>query len=242
MTTMPACVTGVDRARGRWVAATVRVDVGSRARVLQWHVVDRFAELADRTSGTIAIDIPIGLSEAGDRRPDHLARAVLPGWARSRVFVTPPRPVVLAAATLDNEEIQLLCRRLTDRGVSRQALALSAAILDVETGLLARTDLKRRTIEVHPELSFAAMSGTPALAAKKTAVGVAQRFAALTGAWQLDAVAGIESAPEGVPIDDCLDALAAAWSAWRHTISRAHTLPPPPHPVDLHGLRMAITV
>jgi predicted RNase H-like nuclease len=63
-------------------------------------------------------------------------------------------------------------------------------------------------VEVHPELSFAALAGE-VLASKKTPAGRAARLAALA-AWTADAGS---SAPDG---DDGLDALAAAWSVWRH--------------------------
>ncbi len=131
---------------------------------------------------------------------------------------------------------------MTGSGVSRQALSLRDAIFDVEEALVADVELRQRTWEVHPELSFAQLSGQPALAAKKSAVGVAQRIGTLSSEWIPNLLTFLERAPAGVPVDDCLDALAAAWSAFRQTTGMAQTWPAAPHPVDGRGLRMAITV
>ena len=150
--------------------------------------------------------------------------------------------MLAAASSLDNAAIQALSRRLTGSGVSRQALALRDAIFDVEETLVGDIELRQRTYEVHPELSFAQLSGLPALAAKKSAVGVAQRISTLSSNWVPNLVTFLERAPAGAPVDDCLDALAAAWSAFRQTTGMAHTWPAAPHPVDERGLHMAITV
>jgi predicted RNase H-like nuclease len=78
-------------------------------------------------------------------------------------------------------------------------------------------------IEVHPELSFAALAGR-VLDRKKSAAGVGQRMAALQG-WRPDIAAALAAAPSDVPIDDALDALAALWSAARWRDGLAQTLP-----------------
>ena len=81
----------------------------------------------------------------------------------------------------------------------------------------------RHIREVHPELAFMAMSGRP-LDSKKTAVGVAQRLRALE-TWRTNIVEEIERAPHGVPMDDCLDALACLWSATRIAAGTAQVMP-----------------
>jgi predicted RNase H-like nuclease len=74
-----------------------------------------------------------------------------------------------------------------------------------------------RLVEVHPELSLAALGGSGPLPSKKTAAGRAARVALLTG-W----LGELGDLPAG---DDGLDALAVAWSAHRWLAGRARTLP-----------------
>ena len=120
-----------------------------------------------------------------------------------------------------NADAQRLSRELSAQGVSRQALALGPRILALEA--LTRLHPDRVVIEVHPELSFAALAGR-VLDPKKRAAGVGQRMAALQ-AWLPDVAQIVGRAPTDVPIDDALDALAALWSATRWRDGTARTLP-----------------
>ena len=206
---------GIDGCRGGWVAVRL---VGSG---LTWTTapVDRI-DLLVGPDAVAGIDIPIGLAEHGLRDCDSLARAALPG-AASRVFTTPPRAVIELGPAAPNSEVQEVSRRLSGRGVSRQALHLAPRILAVDA-LLARSP-GLAVVEVHPELSFAALAGR-VLSRKKGDAGVAERIGALRG-W-LPGVDGVVAArPRGVPIDDALDALAALWSAVRWRDGLARTLP-----------------
>lgn len=90
-------------------------------------------------------------------------------------------------------------------------------------------------VEVHPELSFMAMSGRPPgepLPAKRTPAGRQARIAALA-AWTGD----LDLDPPGG--DDHLDALATAWTAWRWACGTAEVLG---GERDEHGLPMRILV
>lgn len=236
-------VVGVDGYRDGWVAAHVGPDGAVR-----WSVapVGGFADLvapsaAGPSRGPVAIgvDIPVGAPDSGWRACDLEAKEAL-GRAASRVFLTPPRPVLALGPTADNARAQALSRRLTGQGVSRQALALADRIRDVDAALRAHPVLARVLVEVHPELSFAAMTGGPPLPSKRTAVGVAQRLDALAP-W-VDAIAALRRCPDRVPVDDALDALAAAWSAARWGAGTARTLPGGPVPRDGTGLPMRIVV
>lgn len=209
-------VAGIDGYPGGWVAACLSHDQ------ITWAT----APVADvarlLTPGTVVgVDMPIGLVGDGLRECDALARAHLPG-AASRVFTTPPRPVLALGLDVSNAEVQELSQRLTGQGVSRQALGLASRILALDAALAADPSL--RVVEVHPELSFAALAGR-VLARKKSAAGVGQRIAALS-AWCADVAPALGSAPPDVPIDDALDALAALWSAVRWRDGTARTLPP----------------
>jgi predicted RNase H-like nuclease len=87
-----------------------------------------------------------------------------------------------------------------------------------------------RLVEVHPELSFAALAGR-VLPSKRTPAGRADRLAVLRG-W----LPGLADVPPG---HDGLDALAAAWSARRWHLGMARTLPADP-PLDARGRPMRI--
>jgi predicted RNase H-like nuclease len=111
-------------------------------------------------------------------------------------------------------------------GISKQAYSLGPRILHVTR--LAQSDA--RVFEVHPEVSFRAMNGGKPLRYRKKAFGgVLERLEVLQRH-------GIELADLGesasAPIDDVLDAAAAAWSAQRIATNAACTLPDPPEVVD----------
>jgi predicted RNase H-like nuclease len=215
-------VLGVDACRAGWVGITLS---GGRADAFfaPW-----IRELADRAGAdgpmlVIAIDIPIGLADAGRRAADVLARKELKGRWPS-LFITPVRAAVEAAgyqaAAAEN-------RRLAGEGFSRQAFALRAKILDVDQWLQAGSPAPARVVEAHPELSFAAMAGAPLRSRKTTWAGAVQRRALLAQAGiVLDG--GLGLAGEQAGVDDVLDAAAAAWTARRVSQGSARCLPSPP--------------
>jgi predicted RNase H-like nuclease len=196
-------VLGVDGCRGGWVGALVE------GRRVSWH---RFATIAEALAvpvPAIGVDMPIGLPATGRRSCDLEAKALL-GRAHPRVFLAPPRGV-LAAATY--EEAGRLHRELTGGlGLSVQTWHLVPKIREVDA-----VAGDPRLVEVHPELSLAALGGAGPLPSKKTAAGRAARVSVLTG-WLGD----LGDLPAG---DDGLDALAVAWSAHRWLAGRARSLP-----------------
>ena len=214
---------GVDGCKGAWVAAVVA------AGEITWRH-GRFADLLDGDLEVVAVDMAIGLAEHGRRGADVSAKAAM-GAAAARVFALPARagfePEVDSQA-----QANILLRSLGEPGVSAQAWALRAAVAEV-----AAHAWDPRLIEVHPELSFKAMTGH-VLESKKTARGVAQRLRALAG-W-IDALGAMDRAPHRVPVDDCLDALAAAWSAQRVAAGTAAAYPPADAGLDRSGRAMVI--
>lgn len=199
-------VAGVDGTKGGWVAIVLE-----GGRLVADHVLRPveapFEELGD--ADVVAIDVPIGF---GPREADAAARRFLAG-AASTVFTTPPREIL---------ELPFG----PGLGVSAQAHALGRRILHVTA--LARSD--PRVHEVHPEVSFRAMNdGRPLRRRKKSAGGALERLELLRRH-------GIELerlGPSGaVPLDDVLDAAAAAWSGQRIATGTARPLPDPPQLVD----------
>jgi predicted RNase H-like nuclease len=204
-------IAGVDGTKGGWVAVVLDGDelVGDHLLPIEC----TFAELGEVE--IVAIDIPIGY---GPREADRAARAYLHGSA-STVFTTPAREV-------------LEQRFGPGLGTSAQAHALGPRIAHVTE--LARSD--RRLREVHPEVSFRAMNGGRRLRyRKKSAGGALERIALLRSQ---GIRLGELSATGSAPLDDVLDAAAAAWSAHRIASGLAQSLPSPPERVD--GLDVAI--
>ncbi len=113
-------------------------------------------------------------------------------------------------------------------GVSAQAHALGPRVLHVTA--LAQTN--PRLYEVHPEVSFRATNdGRPLRYRKKTAGGALERIKLLAAhGIHLDQFAELSI----VPLDDVLDAAAAAWTAHRIATATAHSLPDPPQIIDGH--------
>jgi predicted RNase H-like nuclease len=199
-------VAGVDGTKGGWVAIVLE-DGRFTGDYLLRPVETAFDELSG--AEIIAIDIPIGF---GPREADRAARSFLTGSA-GVVFPTPPRDVLEAPFG-------------PGLGFPKQAHALGPRILHVTD--IARRDTRFR--EVHPEVSFRAMNGGRPLGhRKKSAAGALRRLELLRAVGiELTALRDAGSAP----LDDVLDAAAAAWSAQRILTGAAKSLPDPPEEID----------
>lgn len=226
-------VLGVDACHGGWVGVLLTPD--SRPTALTSRSIAALVELARASAavGVVGIDIPIGLPDRGSRAADALVRAALPGKASS-VFSTPTRSAYVAAGF---EEARAHNVAATDgTSLSAQAWGLRTKVLEVDRWLRTRPAVE--VIEVHPELSFARIAGTPILARKKDADGVQARREALERV-------GLVPPPwfrgSGFGEDDLLDACAVAWTALRHARGAAESLPEVPE-VFSDGLAAAIWV
>ncbi|MDQ3984876.1 MAG: DUF429 domain-containing protein [Actinomycetota bacterium] len=209
-------VVGVDAYRGGWVAV-VLLDGLVRA----CEVYPRISELVavHSEAQVIAVDIPIGLSQNGSRKADVEARRFV-GPRAASVFPAPPRSILEAASYQD----ALARARSGGRGISAQSFALVSKIREVAP--VAATD--RRIFEVHPEVSFRAMAGSPIHSTKKSWNGswLRRRLLHSKGIILKDELGNGGLAP----VDDVLDAAAAGWSAQRVAEGVAQSLPDPPEP------------
>lgn len=240
MTRDPApLVLGVDGAKGGWVGALLPVTGRGAVRwvdardigTLVGRATDAAAAGGTGGVGVVAVDIPIGLPDTGRRRADGLARARL-GARRSSVFPTPVRDAVLAPTYADARRVSV--ERTGGVSLSAQAYGLRRAILDVDA--YARSGPSVRVVEVHPEMSFAAMRGAPMGSSKRTAAGRCERVEALR-----DQGITVADLVEARGADDLLDAAAAAWSGARVARGEAESLPDPPERFG-DGLEAAIHV
>ena len=197
-------VLGIDGCPGGWVGALVA------GRTLTWYA-GTLAELLALPAEVVAIDIPLGLPSGAARRPCDLAAAARLGAQRSSVFPAPPR-VVLDAG--DHAEASALSRAAGSVGVSLQTWNIVPKI--------GEADRLRdpRLLEVHPELSFRALTGR-VLPRKKLPAGRAERLAALRGWLPVDLPS---PRPGRAAPDDCLDALVCAWTAGRWLRGEAEVL------------------
>jgi predicted RNase H-like nuclease len=189
-------VLGVDGCPGGWVGALVR---GSETT---WYV-GQLASLLTLPAAVVAIDIPLALPVDGRRRACEVAARARLGNQRSSVFFAPPVGVLAARSHAEASERS---RAAGSVGVSIQTWNIVAKIAEA-----LRSD-DPRLLEVHPELSFRAMGLVTAT--KKTAAGQAERRALL----------GNPVVARLAPVDDCLDALACAWTARRWLAGSAEVL------------------
>jgi predicted RNase H-like nuclease len=203
-------VLGVDGCRGGWLAA--RLSGGD----VTWTWTDGIAGLLELGLPT-AVDIPIGLPDAGPRACDVAARAML-GRRGVSVFPAPVRAVLGCASYAEAREV------LAGRGgpsMSAQAFGLVRAVRQVDDALAAGADA--RVVEAHPEVAFCRMGGGPGLASKKSTAGVAARLRLLLG-WLPTALDALAEVPPRAALDDALDALACAWVARRWAAGVAQVL------------------
>ena len=230
-----AIVTGADWGRGVYVVARVDLD----RMDVEMSTVPSAEELIRFPCDLLAVDMPIGLSETGPRPCDAAARTRIPG-RKSSVFNVPVRGVLNAASYA---EASARSRELTGQGLSPQSHGFMRHIREMDAALRAADAATRERVwEIHPEVSFAELSGGATLvAAKKTDEGAKLRIEAL-GNWLWPA--RIEAALSALPTklaarDDILDALAAAWTATRLLRDEGRTVTEG-IPRDATGLRMTI--
>ncbi len=227
---------GVDGCRKGWF----RVCRDSDSQEIRFDVLETAEELVSTLPCPIvvAIDMPIGLPEAGARECDVAARQLL-GPRRSSVFRAPIRPSLTATSRLEADSIT---RSVEGKGVSAQAWGIYGKVKSVDCALANDAKLRSAFCEVHPEVSFLAWNDRQPMAfSKKKREGRRER-AVLAEAWLGE---GILARARGGELrkhladDDILDAIAALWTAHRIASGAAETLPESP-PRDRAGLPMRI--
>jgi predicted RNase H-like nuclease len=218
---------GLDGFKGGWVA--VLLDGTKQAVSFHPNVGDALSASFDRA----AIDIPIGLTEDGERACDLLAREKLRPHA-ARVFTGARRWLWQEFDDPDKANREAL--RRGQKRVSRQLWHLGPKIMEVDA--FRRAHRSRDVCEVHPELVFLRLNGGTPLPPKKSQEGDFRRRELLEQAgfrevdrWLSDGRIGT-----GAKRDDVLDACAAAIAA-REPAGR---LPGGEPPFDRHGLPMQI--
>lgn len=220
---------GVDGCRDRWLGFAWSDD-GSYG----WHMLANAAEVCAFPAAAVAVDIPIGLPTGAARRAADVAARTSLGRQRSSVFFAPPRAVLGA---VDQPDATRLSRAAGSTGVSIQLFHVLAKVAEVDEALRSDADAAARVVEAHPEVSFRRLARTDELPSKRTAAGRDARLHALR-TW-LPALELPARLPGRARVDDCLDALACAWTARRWARGEADVLG---DEVDGLGLPMRIVV
>ena len=212
-------VLGVDACKSGWIG--IALTGGTTAAYAATHIDELVAAAhADGLMQVVAIDMPIGLPDAGYRRADQLARSkVGPQW-RS-VFMTSGPRCAGSPGPRERDRSQAGGDR---RRVSAQAFALRHKLLEVDAWV---RHTGARVVEVHPEVSFATLAGHPLPESKRTCAGAIHRRRLLT---QAGIVLDDDLGPAGsaAAADDVLDAAVAAWTARRVARTEAQPMPNPP--------------
>ena len=105
------------------------------------------AYVASRNPDVLGVDTPIGLPPLGEKRQADIEAKALLGTRASTVFYAPSREVLAQPTYKEARAVE---------PVSAQSYALRPRILEAE--VLAQ-QFGGRVIEVHPEVSFWALSG-----------------------------------------------------------------------------------
>lgn len=227
-------VLGVDGCKAGWVgialtgAGTGTTVTGYLAATIG-ALVD--AARADGPLAVVAIDIPIGLPDHGQRAADLQARRFV-GRLHSSVFMAPVR------AALDQPSHALasaINRQHTGLGLSIQAYGIVPKLREVDAWL---PTAGVRVVEVHPEVSFATVAGAPLTVRKSTWAGARERERLLAGEGVV-VPADLGPAGQRAAVDDVLDAAVAAWTARRVHRGIALTIPENPQQFT-DGLTCAI--
>ncbi|MHC2333367.1 DUF429 domain-containing protein [Bradyrhizobium sp. USDA 4454] len=220
-------VLGLDGFSKGWVAVTIDGD----QRRISFHsaIADALSCRFDRAG----IDIPIGMTDDGERGCDRLARERLRPHA-SRVFSGARR--WLWQEFRDPDKANEEARRRGQTRVSRQLWHLGNKIMEVDAFVRANTTRDIR--EVHPELVFLRLNGGTPLPRKKSEEGDALRRRLLkrAGFREIDRWLAETRIGTGAKRDDILDACAAAFAAREPCGGVPEGAPP----LDAHGLPMLI--
>jgi predicted RNase H-like nuclease len=165
-------IAGIDGCRAGWLCV-----------FQQPRAAEVFAEIADVFAAApelqvLAIDVPIGLTEAGARECDRAARRRLGPGRASSVFPAPIRPALHATTYLAACDAAF---RAHGKKLSKQSWAIYPKIREVDDFLRRRPELRDRVHEVHPEVTFAEWNGSAIVESKKRRAGFALRHELVTG-------------------------------------------------------------
>ena len=230
-------IAGVDGCPAGWICLTRDQPTGR----LDAAVYPNAATLIARRPQpeVLAIDIPIGSPDAGERSCDTEARRLLGRPRGSSVFPAPIRQAI------DAGTYEAACQITTQadgRGVSKQTWAIIPKIRQIDQLLNVDPVARDRFHEVHPEICFWAWNERCAMAHnKRSCEGRTERRALIDAHFGPLAACQVRQQfrTRDVADDDIHDAFAALWTAERIIAGQAVVIPEVPA-VDSAGRRMGM--
>jgi predicted RNase H-like nuclease len=217
---------GLDGYRKGWVA----VRVHGETRELCFY--SGVAELLATKFDVVAIDMPIGLPERGERACDLAARTMLKPHS-SRVFTGARRGLWDFPS---HAEANRALRARGEKAISIQLWHIGAKICELDAAMTPRRQAKVR--EAHPELVFLRLNCGKPLPSKHTEDGIRLRTKLLRAHGFREIDRWLAGDRQGARPDDILDACALAWAAREFDSSRV--LPHGHAEKDARGLKMQI--
>ena len=165
--------TGIDGCPLGWLAVT---ECHGR---LSWSLDTTIEGIVEQLpdSGSIFIDIPIGLSSEGSRDCDIAARTLLAPARCSSIFPAPLRQLLRCN---EYQQANAVSRSLHGKGLSIQSWNIVPKIRAVDRYLQQQPATQRRLREAHPEVAFQGIAGRALSWSKKDPRGLAERLALLT--------------------------------------------------------------
>lgn len=195
------------------------------------------AHLLERFSAThcIAIDIPIGLPDAGSRTCDVQVRKLIRPRGSS-VFPAPVRGILRVRSFAEANQKS---REISGKGFTKQAFAILPKLAEVDAALRGDPALRDIVFEVHPEFCFRVWGDAPMLHPKRSDEGARDRAALIESVWPgaIERCARDLAKVGGWRDDDLIDAFAALWTAQRIVQGTAIQVPEAPER-DSAGLPM----
>ena len=228
-------VGGADGCPGGWILVVRDASGGIGSRVCA-----NAAELVGAADALVAlaVDIPIGILDAGARVCDVPARAAL-GPRRNSVYPAPVRAAIDAADYRDASDRSFAAH---GKRLSKQAFNIIPKIREMDLALRGDANVAARVHEVHPELSFMLLNdGVPMPFGKKSAEGRRDRQRSIAREFP-NAFADVRArhARAEAKDDDILDAFAALWIADRIARGLALHFPEGESARDASGLPMVM--
>ena len=166
--------------------------------------------LSDYPNSVVVIDMPIELNKKNYLREcDVLAKRYLGKSFQSSIFIPPLKRVLECT---DYQEANMLSKKITGKGLSKQSWNLKSKISEVQ-GI---SKLSNKIYEGHPECTFKMLKDETLKAKKKSVVGIFERLGILkkAGLDPLSITLHLERTAT-IKIDDVLDSMVLFITASR---------------------------
>ena len=199
---------GIDGTSSGWIAS-----IGSsRDKCVSFITITENLNklLSDYPNSVVVIDMPIELNKKNYLREcDVLAKRYLGKSFQSSIFIPPLKRVLECT---DYKEANMLSKKITGKGLSKQSWNLKSKISEVQ-GI---SKLSNKIYEGHPECTFKMLKNETLKAKKKSVLGIFERLGILkeAGLDPLSITLHLEGTPT-IKIDDVLDSMVLFITASR---------------------------